>query len=432
MLVPILAQPVRGPHREPAGLRGEAAAARDPRGRQAGRVATAARRCAARPRASALTPADMQNSIGSVRRAGPRLPDRRPQVALVGGRALFSLFSLLVITPVVAFYILLDWKRMVAAIDGWVPLDHRDDVRARSRATSTRPSRASSAASRWSACSSALWYAIGSDPGRAQFRLPDRPDRAGCSASCPMSGSLTVLLLSTARRAGAGLARLALVAIDARRGRASASSSKATCSRPTSSAVRRPASGLADVRAARVRLLFGFTGLLMAVPLAAATGVLARFAAAQISRKPALHRRARAGARAVIVEPRIVAPRRRDGASCRCDLGRRAALRPRGFPRRRRSNAAALQTIDALARLAGPRAAAGRARRSPARATSARSGRRGPARRRARPAASRRGARRSRRRRAAADRGRRSRCRAAKPTLFHLLNRSCATSGRSC
>ena len=35
---------------------------------------------------------------------------------------MFSVLSLLIITPVVAFYLLLDWDRMVATVDGWIPL----------------------------------------------------------------------------------------------------------------------------------------------------------------------------------------------------------------------------------------------------------------------------------------------------------------------
>ncbi len=35
----------------------------------------------------------------------------------------------IVVVPVVAFYLLLDWDHMVAKIDGWVPLDHRAQVR---------------------------------------------------------------------------------------------------------------------------------------------------------------------------------------------------------------------------------------------------------------------------------------------------------------
>ena len=46
-----------------------------------------------------------------------------------GSAALVSVFSLLIVTPVVAFYILLDWDRMIAAIDTWLPLKHRDTIR---------------------------------------------------------------------------------------------------------------------------------------------------------------------------------------------------------------------------------------------------------------------------------------------------------------
>lgn len=46
------------------------------------------------------------------------------------GQALVSIFSLLVITPVVAFYILYDWDSMVAKVDAWLPRDHRDTIHA--------------------------------------------------------------------------------------------------------------------------------------------------------------------------------------------------------------------------------------------------------------------------------------------------------------
>lgn len=45
-----------------------------------------------------------------------------------GGQALVSLFSLIVVTPVVAFYLICDWHRMVRAVDSWIPLQHRDTV----------------------------------------------------------------------------------------------------------------------------------------------------------------------------------------------------------------------------------------------------------------------------------------------------------------
>ncbi len=46
-----------------------------------------------------------------------------------GGRALVSLFSLVVVTPVVAFYLIYDWHRMIATADSWVPRQQRDTVR---------------------------------------------------------------------------------------------------------------------------------------------------------------------------------------------------------------------------------------------------------------------------------------------------------------
>lgn len=45
-----------------------------------------------------------------------------------GGAAFISLFSVLVITPVVAFYILKDWPRMISTIDKWLPLAHRATI----------------------------------------------------------------------------------------------------------------------------------------------------------------------------------------------------------------------------------------------------------------------------------------------------------------
>jgi predicted PurR-regulated permease PerM len=46
-----------------------------------------------------------------------------------GGRALVSLFSLVVVTPVVAFYLIHDWHSMISTADSWVPLPQRETVR---------------------------------------------------------------------------------------------------------------------------------------------------------------------------------------------------------------------------------------------------------------------------------------------------------------
>ena len=52
---------------------------------------------------------------------------------ITGSAALISVLSLLVVTPIVAFYILLDWDRMVATIDSWLPLAQRDTIRSLAR-----------------------------------------------------------------------------------------------------------------------------------------------------------------------------------------------------------------------------------------------------------------------------------------------------------
>ncbi len=46
-----------------------------------------------------------------------------------GGRALVDILSLVVITPIVAFYLLADWDHLVARIDGWLPRDHVEEIR---------------------------------------------------------------------------------------------------------------------------------------------------------------------------------------------------------------------------------------------------------------------------------------------------------------
>jgi len=50
-----------------------------------------------------------------------------------GGRALISIFSLLVVTPIVTFYLVYDWNRIVVTLDNWIPAEHRDTARALAR-----------------------------------------------------------------------------------------------------------------------------------------------------------------------------------------------------------------------------------------------------------------------------------------------------------
>ena len=46
-----------------------------------------------------------------------------------GGMALVNVLSLLIITPIVAFYLLADWDKLVAKVDSWLPRDHVEEVR---------------------------------------------------------------------------------------------------------------------------------------------------------------------------------------------------------------------------------------------------------------------------------------------------------------
>ena len=48
---------------------------------------------------------------------------------LSGGMALLNVLSLVLITPVVAFYMLADWEKMLAHMDGWLPRDHAPTIR---------------------------------------------------------------------------------------------------------------------------------------------------------------------------------------------------------------------------------------------------------------------------------------------------------------
>lgn len=50
-----------------------------------------------------------------------------------GGFALFNVLTLLVVTPVVAFYFLRDWPAMIARVDSWLPHRYAEVLRAQAR-----------------------------------------------------------------------------------------------------------------------------------------------------------------------------------------------------------------------------------------------------------------------------------------------------------
>ena len=50
-----------------------------------------------------------------------------------GGRALISLFAVVIVMPIVAFYVLVDWHRMVNKVNSWLPVRHRETIRGLAR-----------------------------------------------------------------------------------------------------------------------------------------------------------------------------------------------------------------------------------------------------------------------------------------------------------
>lgn len=71
----------------------------------------------------------LRDGLNSLLTSGFGLLTTLFQSIWTSGMALVSVISLFVVTPVVAFYMLLDWDRMVATVDGWIPRDYVDTVR---------------------------------------------------------------------------------------------------------------------------------------------------------------------------------------------------------------------------------------------------------------------------------------------------------------
>ncbi len=71
----------------------------------------------------------IQDSINEILKQGAGFVSTILQQIWASGKSLLNVLSLLVVTPVVAFYMLYDWDRMVGKIDGWLPRKQRPVVR---------------------------------------------------------------------------------------------------------------------------------------------------------------------------------------------------------------------------------------------------------------------------------------------------------------
>ncbi|HEU4498424.1 MAG TPA: AI-2E family transporter, partial [Sphingomicrobium sp.] len=195
---------------------------------------------------------------------------------LSGGLALVNLLSLVIVTPIVAFYLLTDWDRMVARLDSWLPRPHVETLRGLAREMDD--AMAGFIRGQAVVCLLlGLFYAIGLSLAGLNFGLLIGL-AAGILSFIPYVGSFIGFVLSISVafvQFWPDWVHIAAVAAIFAAGQfieGNFLSPKLVGNRV----------GLHPVwlmfALFAFGYLFGFAGLLMAVPLAAAVGVLTRFA----------------------------------------------------------------------------------------------------------------------------------------------------------
>jgi predicted PurR-regulated permease PerM len=76
-----------------------------------------------------VDPNSLRDGLSSLLAQGAGFLTTLMQSIWNSGKTLIDIAGLFVVTPVVAFYMLLDWDRMVAKVDSWIPRDHLFSVR---------------------------------------------------------------------------------------------------------------------------------------------------------------------------------------------------------------------------------------------------------------------------------------------------------------
>ncbi len=231
-----------------------------------------------------LASTDVQDWLGDVARQGAQWLLAFLKSLWSGGQALVGVFSLLVVTPVVAFYLLLDWDRMIATLDDLSPRSQRETVRAIARDMN----RAVAGFLRGQSLVClflGLWYGIGLSLVGLNFGFLIGIG-AGLLSFVPYVGSLTALVLSAGIAIVQGwpsgwLFGLSMLVI----GIGQFLEGNVLTPRLVGASV-----GLHPVWLMFALFafgsLFGFTGLILAVPVAAIIGVLCRFAVARYVESP--------------------------------------------------------------------------------------------------------------------------------------------------
>lgn len=222
------------------------------------------------------TPSDIRSSTTDLLGQGAQWAASLLKSVWTNGTALVGLMSLLIVTPVVGFYMLLDWDKLVATIDGLAPLRHRETVRMLAREIDAALAgflRGQSLVCLFLG----VWYGTGLSLIGLNFGLLIGIS-AGLLSFIPYVGSLTALVLSSSVAIVQGWPSWHLLALAI----AVFSTGQFLEGNILSPKLVGDSVGLHPVWLIFALLafgsLFGFTGLLVAVPFAAATGVVLRFA----------------------------------------------------------------------------------------------------------------------------------------------------------
>ena len=227
---------------------------------------------------------DLQGEFGTVISRGAAWFGDLLGSLWTGGQALLGVLSLVVVTPVVAFYLLVDWDDMIAKVDSWLPRRNRETIRQLAREVDA----AIAGFIRGQALVCLIlggWYAVGLSLLGLNFGFLIGLI-AGFLTFIPYVGSLTGLVMA----AGVAIVQFwpdpimigaVLVVFFA----GQFVEGNILSPKLVGSAV-----GLHPVWLMFALFafgsLFGFVGLLLAVPLAATLGVLTRFALGQYLSSP--------------------------------------------------------------------------------------------------------------------------------------------------
>ncbi|MCB9993954.1 MAG: AI-2E family transporter [Hyphomicrobiaceae bacterium] len=73
--------------------------------------------------------ARFENSLSDLLRSGVSIAGNLTAQVMQSGLTILNALGLLIVTPVVAFYLLLDWEKLTGTIDNLLPRAHRDEIR---------------------------------------------------------------------------------------------------------------------------------------------------------------------------------------------------------------------------------------------------------------------------------------------------------------